>query len=164
MMGITGIETLAAADAPAAATSSGRQLQTGGFSVTQSLSGTTQPAVEDAPLVQQVTISGTTTIDFTSAPQQAGRTGDMTGLKVVAAIFKPAADNIGAINIAPGAANPYPLFGTANDIDLAPGQMIVIGTLAGIDANLPSVSSSVKTIDITGTATDTMDVEIHFGT
>ena len=156
-------EILDATSAPAADSAAGRDLRTGGYKTTQTLTHLTSPALKEGPLVKEVTISGTQTIDFTSAPQQADRTADMSTYRVLAFCFRAPTGNSAAITVAPGSANPYALRGAGNSFDINPGEQEEKTIEVGATPALPVVSGTVKTIDISGTNGDKLEVEIHFG-
>lgn len=129
------------------------------------LTSTTTPSITKPPVYKS--LAATATIDLTAVqaaamPNSATRSVDMTGAKVVGVILKAGAANAAAVNIAPGASNPYPLFGTANDIDLKPGMVVAFGFNA-VASGLPAVSSTVKTIDVTITGSDTVEILLLLG-
>lgn len=166
---LAGREVFTSAEAPAAANEENRTLRVGAHNVTKALGATTTPAVTGPPISRAITLGGSAeTIDLTAAavlalPAGAARTYDYTGKKVVAFLIRTHADNNAAgVNIAPGASNPYPLFGTGNDITLFPDSELQFGTLASA-AKLPAVSGTVKNIDITGTAGDIVYVDMYLG-
>ena len=160
---VAGVEILDAADALSSIGTKGRTLKTGGYALTQTFDADTQPSVDAPAVVGEITISGTTTVDFTAAPHLVDRSSDLTGMKCIGGILYPPATNTGAVTVAPGAANPYPLFGTGNSIELQPGQAVAWQTEQGISPNLPRVTSTVKNIDVTGTSDDVLKYELHFG-
>ena len=169
VLSLTGREIFTAAEAPSAENEQQRTITTGAATkVSKQLTGSSTPKVDKPPISKTVTISGTTTLDLTSiaglaVPPAATRTLDMTGAKVVVIAFKAADDNAAVINIAPGGSNPYPLFGTGNDIDLRPGMALAAG-FGAVATTLPAVSGTVKTIDFTGTNGDEVQVDVYLGT
>lgn len=167
-LSLAGAEVFTAAEAPSGATAAARTVSITGPDISTTLDSTTTPKIEVAPIVRKVTISGTITIDFTAAqgvalPAAATRTLDHTGKKLVAVRLSCPSTNVAVINVAPGASNPYPLFGTGNDIDVKPGQT-VIAIMNGVASSYGAVSPTVKTIDISGTNGDVIQVECYFGT
>ena len=167
-LSMSGSEVLTAAEAPSGATAAARTIAITGSDISVTLDSTTTPKIEVPPVVRKVTISGTTTIDFTAAqgvalPAAATRTIDQTGKKLVAFRLSCPTTNAGVVNVAPGASNPYPFLGTANDIDVRPGQT-VIGIVNGVASGYGAVSGTVKTLDITGTSNDVINCEFYFGT
>lgn len=167
-LALSGSEVFDATEAPTGGSQASRTLAITGRDISATLDATTTPKVEVSPVVRKITISGTTTIDLTAAagvalPIAAARTIDNTGKKLVAFRFSCPTTNAAAVNIAPGASNPYPFAGTANDVDVKPGQTL-IGVVNGVASSFPAVSSTVKTLDITGTTNDVVHVELYFGT
>lgn len=164
---VTATEILDQSETPAAASDQGRTLQYGAFNVSSSLTDQTTPAIEAPPAAARIELdnSGATTLDLTAMPlaRDASKTHDYTGKRVVAAILKAGAANAGAITIAPGASDPYPLFGAGNEVDLAPGMALQI-SFVGVGSGAPAVASGAKTIDISGTEGDALDVFFLLGT
>lgn len=167
-LALSGQEVFDATEAPSGGSQAARTLTITGRDVSTTLDSTTTPKVEISPIVRKVTISGTTTIDLTSAagvslPATAARSIDASAKKLVAVRLSCPTTNVGAVNVAPGASNPYPLFGTGNDVDIKPGQTL-IALISGVASSYPAVSGTVKTLDITGTTNDVLHVEMYFGT
>ena len=167
-LSMSGSEVLTAAEAPSGATAAARTIAITGSDISVTLDSTTTPKIEVPPVVRKVTIAGTITIDFTAAqgvalPAAATRTIDQTGKKLVAVRLSCPTTNVAVINVAPGASNPYPLFGTANDIDVKAGQTL-IAIMNGIASPYGAVSATVKTLDISGTNGDVINCEFYFGT
>ena len=92
---------------------------------------------------------------------------DGNGLRVLAFELYALADNANAINVAPGASNPFPLFGTSNDIDIAPGFPLTAccrDNDGAAPANrLPAISNTVKNIDVTITGAGTLRYQFLLG-
>lgn len=167
-LSLAGAEAFTAAEAPTGGTQGARTLNITGADISTTLDGSSTPKIEVSPTVRKITISGTTTIDLTAAagvalPISASRTVDNTGKKLVAVRLSCPSTNAGAVNVAPGGSNPYPLFGTGNDIDVKPGQTIIAG-IFGVASSYPAVSGTVKNLDVTGTTNDVLNVELYFGT
>lgn len=167
-LSLAGAEVFTAAEAPTGGTQQARTLNITGADVSTTLDSTTTPKIEVSPVVRKITISGTTTIDLTAAagvalPISASRTVDATGKKLVAVRLSCPVTNVGAVNVAPGSSNPYPLFGTGNDLDVKPGQTI-IAIVTGVASSYAAVGPTAKNIDVTGTANDVLNVELYFGT
>lgn len=167
-LSLAGAEVFTASEAPTGGSQAARTLAITGQDVSVTLDATTTPKVEVSPVVRKVTISGTTTIDLTAAaavalPASASRTVDNTGKKLVALRLSCPSTNAGVVNVAPGGSNPYPLFGSGNDVDVRPGETVV-KVVNGIASGYPAVSSTVKNVDITGTTNDVIHVEAYFGT
>lgn len=161
-------EEFTAVEVPSAGTVSERTLKSGGGNqASLQLSSTTTPSLTMPPISKTVTIAGTITLDLTAiagavVPPSATRTVDLTGAKLVAFTMRAADANAAAINVAPGAANPYPMFGTANDLDVKPGEQIS-GSFRAVASSKPAVSGTVKTLDISGTNGDILYLDLLFG-
>jgi len=106
-------------------------------------------------------VAGVATIDLTSLPGlQAAIDG--TGLKLQFLRIRGEADGSNAVlNIAPGAVNPYSLFGAANDIDY-PAACTKPFTFE-FDEGTEDVDATHKNIDLAGTGTDSFFVEMILG-
>lgn len=162
---LTASEVLSAAEAPATASENDRTLRYGGFNTSATLNATSTPAVDSPPAATSITLGGSpTTLNLTAiALARAAATNyDFTGKKVVGCTLKANAANAANINVAPGGSNPYPLFGTGNDVDVGPGMSLSF-VFAGANTNRPAVSGSAKNIDISGTSGDKIDVFFVFG-
>lgn len=166
---LAGREIFTAAEAPGAASEQERTARTGNASISDAHSPTTTPRVDKPPVSLEITLGGSPTqIDLTAVaglalPPSATRTLDLTGAKVVDVLLSAPATNVAAVNVAPGAANPYPLFGTGNDIDVAPGETIASG-FKGVATSKPAVSGTVKRIDVSGTSGDKLKIDLYLGT
>ena len=159
-------EILTALEAPAATNEAGRTLEFGSYNLSSTLNASSTPALEAPPSSQEITITaGTTTLDFTALAlaRNVSETYDYTGKKVIGAIFKTDPANAGAVTIAPGSSNPYPLFGSGNEKDIGPGRMDMF-FFDTVGSNLAAVSGTAKTIDLTGTEDDIITVVLLFGT
>lgn len=167
-LSLAGQEVFDATEAPSGGSQAARTLAITGRDVSTTLDATTTPKVEVSPIVRKVTISGTTTIDLTAAagvalPAAASRTVDTSGKRLVALRLSCPTTNAGVVNVAPGGSNPYPLFGSGNDIDVRPGETVV-KIINGVASGYPVVSGTAKNVDITGTTNDVIHVEAYFGT
>ena len=125
---------------------------------TRTLNSSSTPAATKHH-AETITIAGTQTVDLTSLSDVEGTAIDGTGLKVQAVRMIADADNAAAITVAPGASNPYPLFGTSNEVDLAAGAEICHYSPEG----LPDVAAAVKEIDISGTNDDILYIQLILG-
>jgi hypothetical protein len=165
---INGQEVHDAADVPSAANQSQRTVNTGGNDLSQTLNATSTPAVTKPPISRKITLGGAPTdLDLTAIqgltiPSGATRTLDMTGAKLVAAVFHAAAANTAAVNVGPSGSNDYALFGAGNDIDIPKGMQINIA--ARIASQLPTVGGTAKIIRLSGTSGDIINVDLYFGT
>lgn len=118
----------------------------------------TVPATKQA--AYEVTMAdGAATIDLTALVGAAGAAVSGTGLKVQAVIFKNKATNANVISIADGASNGYQLFGNGWLIELPVGGF-VLGYLKDL---APDVGGSAKTIDVSGTGSQVLQVQFVLG-
>jgi hypothetical protein len=123
---------------------------------------TSVPPVSMVSYQTYALVTGSKTIDLTAILNFLAVSQNGTGLKVQSVIFVNPAGNA-TMNIAPGGSNPYPLFGTGNDIDV-PGNATVNSWIAfGFPEGLPDVASGAKTITVTGTGTQTFNLGIVLG-
>lgn len=171
-MTMAGSEVLDATEAPAGSTAQQRTLITGNQGITaQVLNSVSVPKV-DQPLIAMLltlTNGSPTTIDLTNVqalamPIGASRLKNLTGAKVKACCLTTPTANVGKITVAPGASNPYPLFGTGNNVVLGQGR-VEIFSFKGIESDLSAVAAGAKTITFSCTNTgDQVYVEIWAGT
>jgi hypothetical protein len=118
-----------------------------------------QPAVMQAAFAKALA-AGVATIDLRALPGLlAGITQDGNGLKVQHYVFENPATNANPITIAKGAANGYALFGATGLIELAPGDLIE----ADVPESRPDVAGGAKTIDLSGTGTQAINVHLVLG-
>jgi len=125
-----------------------------GLNTTEALNSGTTPAVtKDFDAL--VTLSGgAATLDLTAITDLLGLgTVTISGLTPAWTKFTNPSTNANAVTIAKGASNGYTGFGSSFSITLQPGGEILI-RLATV-----AVSGSVKTLDITGTASQTLKVQ-----
>lgn len=126
----------------------------------ESLTASTGVPVTKVAAYQKTMSSGSATIDLTALP---GLTADETvvgtGLKVQVAKFRNLSTNANNITVAKGASNGYGLIGSAWSVILAPGQSL---TFWGDEA-APDIASNAKTIDITGTGSQVLEVQFVMG-
>lgn len=166
-LSLTASEAFTSQEAPTGLTQADRTVVIRGADVSTVIDATTTPKIEASPIVRTITISGTTTIDLTAAagvviPASASRTIDASTKKLIAFRFSCPTTNQAAVNVAPGSADPYAIFGSGNDVDVRPGWTIP-GVLNGANPSHAAVSSTAKNIDITGTTGDKITIELYFG-
>ncbi len=102
---------------------------------------------------------GAATIDLTALTGTNGATVDFTNLKVQFAKFRNPSTNANSITVTFGAATGYLLMGSGWKIILAPGQEF---TFRGYEAT-PDVTSLLKHIDLAGTASQSLYVQLVAG-
>jgi hypothetical protein len=133
------------------------QLLHSGYDVNQTLDGTTTPDITKAAYQTFTLVAGAKTIDLTDLLLNAAAV-TFSGLKPRAIRFR----NTGAaaMTIAKGASNGYTGLGSAFSLTLQPGQ----SQLFYLHDQGTAVSGSVKTFDVSGTGTDTLQFSAVAGT
>lgn len=134
-------------------------LQHNGMNTSASLNAGTTPSVTAFAGFNKALSAGTASIDLTALTGTNGATVNLNGLRVVAIKFKAKGNNTGALTIAKGATNGYTGLGASFSITLPIGGETVFYGVAGAAA----VSGTLKVFDLTGTGTDSVDVEIIGG-
>lgn len=162
-------ETFSAEEQPSSPNESSRKLTVDSLNFQQSLNENSVPKVDKPPVYKRIVIGGgATTINLRAAPclvspASVVREVDMNLAKVKVVQIKTPPTNANPITIAPGGANPYPLFGAGKDIVVGPGRIETF-CFAGTESNLPAVGDTVKNIDISGTLNDVVEIMIGLGT
>lgn len=151
---VTAAETLSSSDFPAVPSA---PLVHSGFDTTLSLSATTTPPVTTPAYFDQALTAGAATIDLTALTHN-GQAVNLTGLKVQTIKIKNPAGNA-AMTFTEGASNGYALMGAGWQTTLLAGQEV---TFYGNDAT-PDVAAGDRTIDITGTGTESCEIAITAG-
>lgn len=136
---------------------------TDGLNTTETLTAATDPPVTKYSAFQQALSGGAATIDLTSLPDSNGVAAmvTLTGLKPQVMKLRNLATNANAITIAKGASNGYTGFGASFSLALQPGDEI---TWKGNDnSGVTDVGSGARTLDITGTGAQVLEVLIVAG-
>ncbi len=118
---------------------------------------TTVPVTKEASFLLALT-AGAATIDLRALTGLNGASVDGNGLKVQFMRIK----NLGANNMVfvPGASNGYELLGASGSVTAyANGGLVMIGA----NDKAPDIGSSTKTIDVTGTGSQTAEITIIMG-
>jgi hypothetical protein len=124
------------------------------------LNGDSSPAASEHAEFQKAMVSGAGTIDLTAMPgKTVNETINGTGLKVQMAKFRALATNANPITIVKGASNGYALLGASMNVTLLPGQSQTLN----LDGAAPTIGSGAKTLDISGTGTQVLEVELVMG-
>ena len=141
-----------------AASASGNTITHDQFGTLKTLNASSTPPVSKMAAFQQALTAGAATIDLTSLTGTNGASVDGTGLRVQAIKFRnPAAND--PMTIVEGAANSYDGVGADFSLVLAGGaEALLFLNDAGTD-----ISGTNKTLDISGTAVEELDVEIIMG-
>ncbi|NBW11143.1 MAG: hypothetical protein EBR82_24245 [Caulobacteraceae bacterium] len=103
--------------------------------------------------------AGAATINLRSLTGINGSTVDGNGLKAQFVKFKNKSTNANAITITEGASNGYELLGNAFTLVLKPGQEITMN----LNEQAPDISDSAKTIDISGTSSQVLQIFVAMG-
>lgn len=159
-----------ATDSPSAS-AAGRRRAFGAYSVVgELLNADSFPSPTLPPVDLSVTLGASaTTFDLTAAPAAEDNdiTVNLNGGKLVAIIIKCPSDNTGDITIAPGASNGHALFGSGNELDIRPGQVMNLAFVNSRDeefvAGTQEVDSTHKTVTISGAEGDVLECLAVFG-
>lgn len=107
----------------------------------------------------QALTAGAATIDLEAMTGSNGATVVGTGLRIQAMKVRGASGNSDPVSIAIGAANGYDGFGAGFKVTLEPGaEMMILAKDAGAN-----ISASNSDLDLAGTGTEEMEVEIILG-
>jgi len=131
-------------------------LKFSGLDQALNLTGGTTPAVSKQAAFQKALTAGAGTVDLRALVGANGGAIDGNGLKVRVVKFRNLASNANAITITFGASNPYDLLGSTFVLTLLPGQEF----LAYLKDGAPTIDSTHKTIDLSGTGSQVL--ECHF--
>lgn len=155
-MRLTVDETLETTTAPYI-NSSAAALNHNGVDKTVTLTASSTPAVDTVVAFKATLVAGAKTIDLTSITHN-GATVSLSGKKIKAIKFRNPSAN--AMTITEGASNGYELLGNAFTFILLQNQELQIYLADGA----PTVSGSLKNIDVSGTGTQYIDVIAVAGT
>jgi hypothetical protein len=131
------------------------------LSETFNLTAATTPPVTKHSAFEIPLVAGAVTIDLTSLPGLNGEAGAVngTGLKVQSIRFRNKSTNANLITVTEGASNGYELAGNTWKLGLLPGQST---QMFGNDAT-PDIAAGAKTIDVTGTGAQILEVHVVMG-
>lgn len=129
------------------------------FNTTKTLDGATTPPVTKCAFFTQALTVGSATIDLSALPGTNNAVIDGTGLKVQLIRFKTPTANANPISVDVGASNGYALAGANFHVTLGPGQEI---TFYG-DDDTPDIATTAKELDLSGTGSQTLEVEVVMG-
>lgn len=152
---VTGLQTL---DTSLSATDSDRTLRWDGINTELTLNASSTPAVTKFVRMDQALTAGSATIDLTSLTGANDESVTFSGLKVQVAKFKNKSGNA-EMTIKFGVANPYNLLGASWTLKLADGAEITIY----IPEGAPDVAGGAKDIDISGTDSEELEVQLFAG-
>ncbi len=129
------------------------------FNTSAVLNSSSTPAVTEGGFCTQALTAGAATIDLTSVSTSRGRSMTFSGLKIRSIRLVNPSTNTGSITIAKGASNGYTGFGSSFSVTLKPGQEWSFYD----GANGVAVSGSVKTLDLSGTGTESLKFTVSGG-
>lgn len=127
-----------------------------------SLTSTTTPDCENIVCPLLTLTAGAYTIDLTALPDINGATTTLTGKKVRALFFH----NLSSSNnmtFAKGASNGLDSLSGSWSMVLLPGEKRCIDLSDVSTGSIADISASIKTIDVSGTGTDTFDFGVVVG-
>lgn len=155
-LGVTVTETLGTTEDPFIDTSD----DTAKFKLllSNTLNSGTTPDAEKVATMQVAMTAGAVTLDLTALTHRAAAVS-FSGKKARFIIFRNPATNANAITIVEGGSNGNALLGAGFSVTLEPGQ--AIGAYLADAA--PTVGGSDKTLDITGTGSQALDVVMIAG-
>lgn len=133
-----------------------------GLNDSNTYTASTSVPVTKATAFRVTLSSGTGSIDLTALPGlTVNETIDCTGLKLQAMKLRNLSTNANPITIAKGASNGYGLnaAGTTWSLPISPGQSVLF---EGKDSS-PDVASGARVMDVTGTGSQILEVEIVCG-
>lgn len=129
------------------------------FNTSGQFIGSSTPPASKVADFQQALSGGVATINLTALTGTNGIAVDFTGLKVQFVKFINPSTNANAITVTFGASNAYLLHGAAFKYILQPGEEVMFKGLS----TTPTVSASLKNIDISGTGTQALNVQLIAG-
>lgn len=131
-----------------------------GMNEEETFTGATSVPVTKQTAFEQALSSGTAIIDLTALTGLTEEeTIDGTGLKVQLCKLVNPDTNANAITIAEGASNGYAMLGASFSLILLPGQSMTLN----LDEAAPNIASGDRTIDLTGTGSQVLNVQLVMG-
>lgn len=129
------------------------------FDTILSLDADSDPDVTEGGFCEKAMTAGAATIDLTALVDVQGRTINLDTLRVRAVKIRALDANAAAVTVAKGASNGYTGFGLAFSVTLAAGQEATLY----LGATGTAVSATEKTLDLSGTGTDGIQLAIAAG-
>lgn len=131
-----------------------------GLNETETFTASTSVPVTKVSSFSQALTAGAATINLAALPGlTAEETVVGTGLKVQLMKLRNKSTNANPITVAKGAANGSTLLGAAWTVTLQPGQSLLFNG----DEGTPDVAAGDRTIDLTGTGAQILEVVIVLG-
>lgn len=147
-----------------ASDTSGARITHNQFNKSISLTGTTSVPVSKVASFRKALSGGSATIDLTSLTQANGAALDATGLKLQALLAVAVSGNTSAVTLEKGATNGYELMGGSWSIRVFPGEPGLPGfALIHTGEDAPDIGPTAKTIDLSGTGSESVDISMVFG-
>lgn len=156
-IGVTVTDTLSTTDAPLV--DSADAVMKESLKTTSTLNASSTPDAETHCAMSVPMTVGAVTIDFTALTKRGGATLSASGKNVRAVVLANPATNANDITIVEGASNGLALLGAAFSVTLKPGHKIA----AYLDDDGPLVGGTDKTIDVTGTGSQPIELLAVFG-
>lgn len=157
-------EVVPAGDGSGAASIAHALAKFSGLTSSKAFGGSSTPTWTDAWSDTVDLVAGAATIDLTALARQSPLEDvNFDTKKIVAFAFAGANANANGIEVSQGAAQPYPIFGTADDqVTVYPNQIVQVASLT--QADLVAVANgTVDQIDFTGTGTEQIHVLLIAG-
>ncbi len=129
-----------------------------GLNTTETDDAATTPPATAHAVFSQALLAGVATINFRTLPGPHGQVLDMNGKKLQMFKFINSVEN-NPITISPGAEDGYDFMGPAGLVVLGPGDEIS----ARFVDNRDDVDNTHKTIDLAGSTTEALTVQLVFG-
>lgn len=124
------------------------------IAVSKTMTSASSPDAELHAAMQVAMTAGAVTIDFTSLARHGGASVSFSGKLLRAIMLRNPSTNANDITIVEGASNGLAAFGASFSITLKPGWSIALD----LDDDGPTVGSSDRTIDVTGTGSQVLDL------
>ncbi len=137
---------------------SNRKVVTNGLNISKTLNAGSTPPGTMLSAFQKTLVSGGGQIDLRTLPGTTG-TQDGNGLKLQACILYNPTTNANTITVAVGTSNGYTFAGAACSVTLSPGDTIALFR----NDTAPDVDGTHKLLDIAGTGSQVLDVELVLG-
>ena len=153
---VTTVETISSG-VPAAAGSA--DITHSGYDTSATLTPTSTPAADTVAYEQFALSAGAATIDLTSLVGPGGAAVTLNGKKVRLIRFSNPSTNANSITVAKGAANGYTGLGSSFSVTVPPGGDVTFYDGGGGVA----VDATHKTLDLTGTGSQVLNVSVVGG-
>ncbi len=144
-----------------------RKVTHSSFNVEETRNVSSVPAAQEVACFQKTLVAGAATIDLTSLTSTNGRVYDATGKRLLEILITN--DAATKVTIAAGASNGY----VSSNVPFSTTGIGVQGKTSGNDvggrvhcyfgSSAPLVSGSVKTLDLAGSSTETVNITMVFG-